>query len=158
MSTDESVFEKDFFAFYYSPDGQSDPFYPPLRDKYRYYKQQSYHTPRPITEVNFVRKFEQVCQYLCFVGALKAEKMEIGLIHQVMEEVLGDFERFFAEGGWRAVKNKSNLCRLQEYVLVKLGRLFAKNRIYATLDNFVLSFFYTLNYFKTCNYEIKLFS
>jgi hypothetical protein len=56
------------------------------------------------------------------------------------------------------VKNKSNCARLQEYLLLKLGRLFSKHRSYGTLDNFVLSFFYTLNYFKTCNYEIKLFS
>jgi hypothetical protein len=60
-----------------------------------------------------VRKFEHVCNYLCFVGALKTEKMEIALIQQVMEEVLDDFEAFFTGGGWRAVKNKSNRCHLQ---------------------------------------------
>jgi len=42
--------------------------------------------------------------------------------------------------------------------LLKLARMFSKHRHYISLDNFVLSFFYTLNYFKTCNYEIKLFS
>lgn len=105
-----------------------------------------------------MRKFESVCSYVCFVGALKAEKMEIVLIQQLMEEVLDDFERFFAEGGWKAVKNKSNRCKLQEYLLLKLGKLYARHRNYGSLDNFLLSFFYTLNYFKTCNYEIKLFS
>lgn len=105
-----------------------------------------------------MRKFECVCSYLCFVGALKAEKMEIALIQQLIEEVFDDFERFFAEGGWKAVKNKSNRCKLQEYLLLKLGKLFGRHRAYGSLDNFVLSFFYTLNYFKTCNYEIKLFS
>jgi hypothetical protein len=56
-----------------------------LKEKYKGYKQQSYYTPRAISEVNFVRKFEQVCQYLCWVGALKAEKMEIVLIQQLLE-------------------------------------------------------------------------
>lgn len=84
--------------------------------------------------------------------------MEIALIQQLIEEVLDDFTRFFAEGGWKAVKNKSHRCRLQEYLLLKLARHFTKHRNYGTLDNFLLSFFYTLNYFKTCNYEIKLFS
>lgn len=91
MSNDEALFEKDFFVYYYSPEGQPEAIYHPLKEKYRNYRQQSYHTPRPIIDVNFVRKFDQVCQYLCFVGALKAEKMEIALIQQVMEEVLGDF-------------------------------------------------------------------
>lgn len=95
---------------------------------------------------------------MCFVGALKAEKMEIVLIQQLIEEIFDDFERFFVEGGWKAVKNKSNRCKLQEYLLLKLGKLFNKHRSYGSLDNFVLSLFYTLNYFKTCNYEIKLFS
>jgi hypothetical protein len=91
MSTDETLLEKDFFVYYYSPEGQAEVIYPPLREKYRNYKQQSYHTARPISDVNFVRKFDQVCQYLCFVGALKAERMEIALIQQVIEEVFGDF-------------------------------------------------------------------
>lgn len=56
------------------------------------------------------------------------------------------------------MKNKSNRCKLQEYLLLKLGKLYNKHKSYGSLDNFVLSFFYTLNYFKTCNYEIKLFS
>lgn len=78
--------------------------------------------------------------------------MEIVLIQQLIEEIFDDFERFFSDGGWKAVKNKSSKCRLQEYLLLKLGRAFSKHRQYGTLDNFVLSFFYTLNYFKTCNY------
>jgi hypothetical protein len=84
--------------------------------------------------------------------------MEIVLIQQLIDEIFDDFEHFFVEGGWKSVKNKSNTCKLQEYLLLKLAKLFNKHRNYGSLDNFLLNFFYTLNYFKACNYEIKLFS
>lgn len=41
---------------------------------------------------------------------------------------------------------------------MRLAGLFGQNRGYGSLDRFVLCFFYTLNYFKTCNYEIRLFN
>jgi hypothetical protein len=49
MSTEEVLFEKEFFSFYYSPEHYSDSLFPPLKDKYKAYKQQSYFTPKPIT-------------------------------------------------------------------------------------------------------------
>lgn len=113
MSTEEALFEKEFFSFYYNPSSLPNALFPPLRDKYKAYKHQSYFNTKPIIEINYVKKFEQVCNYICYVAGLKAEKMEIILIQQLMEEIFDDFERFFVEGGWKAVKNKSNRCKLQ---------------------------------------------
>jgi hypothetical protein len=72
MSTEEMLSEKEFFSFYFSPESASDSVFPRLKERYKAYKYQSYSTPKAISEVNYVKKFEYVCNYACFVGALKA--------------------------------------------------------------------------------------
>jgi hypothetical protein len=41
---------------------------------------------------------------------------------------------------------------------MKLYKTYIGLKIQGGLDNSVLAFFYTLNYYKTCNYEIRLFN
>lgn len=158
MSTqDAQLTYKEFFSFFYSHQPPAI-LYPALRDKYKNYRQQGYNSPKPIREVNFVKKFESVCNYICFTVQTRAQKTDILLIQSVMESIYDDYQQFFMDGGWCAVKNKSIKCHLQEHLLLKLATLFVHNRSYGSLDRFVICFFYTLNYFKTCNYEIRLFN
>lgn len=71
MSTEElQLNNREFFAFFYSQSATT--LYPVLREKYKQYRQQGYNSPKPIREVNFVRKFETVCNYICFVVQTRA--------------------------------------------------------------------------------------
>lgn len=69
MSNEESIWEIDFFSFYYGEETHKQMPFPVLKEKLKAYKQQSYGCSKAITEVNFVRRFEVICSYLSFVGS-----------------------------------------------------------------------------------------
>lgn len=69
-----------------------------------------------------------------------------------MDSIFDEHEQFFGAGGWKVVKNKSIKTHVQELLLLKLWKLHNSGKVQGTLGNFLLGFFYTLNYYKTCNY------
>ena len=87
-----------------------------------------------------------------WVEQIRAEKIDVPLIHEAIEAIYNDHEQFLGAGGWRVVKNKSVKTHLQELLLLKLYKLHSSGRVQGSLGNLVLGFFYTLNYYKTCNY------
>ena len=98
-------------------------------------------------------------ELLVYASPTTGEKVEISVVEGLIRQIYQDYLHFMSVGGWRTVANKSLSSRLQEYLLLKLARAFpAHKAAFHSLDRFVLGFFFTLNYLKTCNYEIKLFT
>lgn len=56
------------------------------------------------------------------------------------------------------VKNKSLVTHLQEHLLLKLWRVHSGGKLQGGIGKLVIGFFYTLNYYKSCNYEIRQFN
>lgn len=147
-----TLHEKEFFNHFFRLTLRPEELWKPLKDKFKYYKQQSYNVSKISSQISYIKKFNTVCTYLPFVGNIRAEKIEIPLIQDTIEAIYNQFETYFAEGGWRAVKNKSYKAHIQEYLLMKLCKTHLGLKIQGGLDSFILAFFYTLNYYKTCNY------
>ena len=51
-----------------------------LKEKYHHFKQQSYATPKNISDVNTIRKFGDISQYVPFISQDRPEKIEIPIL------------------------------------------------------------------------------
>jgi hypothetical protein len=87
---------------------------------------------------------------------------------EVISKVYQEYEIFFEKGGaYRMIFNSkfiedSKIRKLKAYIqemtLVKLCEKFPEQKSnFKSLDRYVMSFFFTLNYIKTCNLEVKGF-
>ncbi len=90
------------------------------------------------------------------------------MIMDFISQVYQEYAIFFLKGGaYRMIFNSKSSedakirklkAHIQEMTLVKLCERFPEQKsCFKSLNRFVLGFFFTLNYIKTCNLDIKGF-